>query len=154
MEWEGGAYATGEGFTKAEYAALEAPEMNLAVVGHNQMMMEYCQQGQPPKPNNNAVLEKLFILRSTDLSASGQVRKTVLQELKGKCAKVMDAPDGKVSMGSLVEADVATCSTPFQVSKFLRLPPGGPLEATPCVQLASEGAYPILPDFAPGRTEL
>merc|ERR1719264_837875 len=99
VSWDGQSYSTGPEFTKSEYMALDAPEVNLAVVGHNQMMMEYCQQGQKPKPNNNAVLEKLFIL---DMAPG----KTLLRELEGKCAKVMDAPDGKVSIGLLTKPDV------------------------------------------------
>jgi len=152
FKWSGGVYSTGPQFSKADYKELEAPEINIAVVGHNQMMMEYCQKGELPKPNNNAVLEKLFILETTP----GEVPSFELQELAEKCATVMDAPDGKVSMNRLVQADVATCATPFMVSKFLGLENTGPSSDTPCVQLAAaDNAYPIMPDFLPPhRSEL
>merc|ERR1719436_1359783 len=108
FSWEGGSYSTGLGFSKAEYAEVDAPEVNLALVGHNQMMMEYCQEGQLPKPNNNAVLEKLFILEASAAGPGSSLSADVVfRELSGRCAKVMDAPDGSVSMRSLVEVDVA-----------------------------------------------
>merc|ERR1712032_158701 len=127
---------TGPTFTKAEYERLEAAEVNIVVVGHNQMMMEYCQQGQPPKPNNNAVLEKLFIVNRTLLHSDGGAV-TMLRELAGRCAKVMDAPDGKVSMSQLLQADVSTCTEPFEVAKFIGATPGeAPSGGTPCMRLA------------------
>lgn len=58
-------YLTGENFMREEYHSLSAPEINLLIVGHNQMMIEHCQDGRLPRPRNNAVLEKLFILETT-----------------------------------------------------------------------------------------
>lgn len=147
--WKGGSYTTGPSFTKDEWEHWESREVNIAVVGHNQMMMEYCQQGELPKPNNNAVLEKLLFLEaSTDLDDPSSLNRLVLRELGDKCALVMDAPNGADSMKALVEADVATCTTPFQVSKFLGLQAGGAGEDTPCVRLAAkEDAFEIMQEF-------
>jgi hypothetical protein len=142
FSWEDGAYETGPAFTKAQYLETKGSEINIAIVGHNQMMSEYCLKNQGAKPNNNAVLEKLFILNTTHVSFG---KKFVLQELDENCAKVMDAPPK--DLNSLTNADVASCSDPFQVSKFLGLEEGS-LESGNCVSLAlREDAYPIQPGF-------
>ena len=55
VTWDGGEYRTGKGFSKNEYETSRAPEVNLAVVGHNQMMSEYCLAPEypPPKKQTN-----------------------------------------------------------------------------------------------------
>lgn len=158
FDWQGGSYETGAGFTQEEYESLDAPEVNIAIVGHNRMMIEYCADGLPPKPRNNAVFEKLFVLE-TDTAAEGSSSKSdedsvrfVLRELLGRCRSVMDAPDGKDSMDALVVEDVLSCVGPFPAFLgLLDIPTNGNDKKTQCVQLAErEGAYPIHADFEPG----
>eukprot|EP00929_Paragymnodinium_shiwhaense_P075387 TRINITY_DN38537_c0_g1_i2.p1 TRINITY_DN38537_c0_g1~~TRINITY_DN38537_c0_g1_i2.p1 ORF type:complete len:426 (+),score=51.86 TRINITY_DN38537_c0_g1_i2:53-1330(+) len=97
FDWDGGSYSAEGTFLREDYEALkDAPEINIAVVGHSQMMKEYCQSNNPPKPANNAVLEKLFILESETLETeSGEPATHLhLRELAGNCKLVMDAPPG------------------------------------------------------------
>jgi hypothetical protein len=143
----------------------------IAIVGHNQMMMDFCSAGRPPKPNNNAVLEKLFLLEYRRDDAARRAT-TVLREAAGRCPRVMDAPDGRAAMDGLARDDVRTCGAPFDVARFLGFPPpdepeerereeedqqaaataSGGVES-PCVALAlGEAAFPIDPLFlAPPR---
>mmetsp|Transcript_48406 Transcript_48406/g.95898 ORF Transcript_48406/g.95898 Transcript_48406/m.95898 type:complete len:182 (-) Transcript_48406:126-671(-) len=167
VSWPGGAYETGMGFTRAEYEDIEAPEVTIAFVGHNQMMLEYCLGGDmSKKPNNNAVLEKLFVLEATP-GVEGddtQYAHLVMRELSEHCAKVMDAPSGKESLASLVHADVANCQDPYDVSEWIGLekPRGsifgswGPGENTQCMKLADGGlaSYPISEQFLPQANNL
>lgn len=151
VKWAGKEYSTGDGFTRNEYLEIHAPEVNIAIVGHSQMMMEYCLQGENPKPNNNAVLEKLFI---ANLPTSGN-HGVVLRELSGKCAVVMDAPSGKDAMQHLTVPDVESCTNPFRVADFLDLSGLAEehLQGPPCVELSkAANAYPINPLFT-GHTE-
>eukprot|EP00427_Karlodinium_veneficum_P011919 CAMPEP_0169096578 /NCGR_PEP_ID=MMETSP1015-20121227/19069_1 /TAXON_ID=342587 /ORGANISM="Karlodinium micrum, Strain CCMP2283" /LENGTH=415 /DNA_ID=CAMNT_0009157343 /DNA_START=123 /DNA_END=1370 /DNA_ORIENTATION=- len=155
FEWGDGQYETGAEFSKEQYTSLDAPELNIAIVGHNQMMSEYCQKGLKPKPNNNAVLEKLFILKTTENEAGSSAKKFVMQELGGWCGKVMDAPNGKDAMASLEEADVASCDDPFPVSKFIGVDKIHSLRDTACVKMATaKNAFPIKAEFAMVSSEL
>merc|ERR1711953_1200422 len=101
-------------------------------------MMEYCQKGQPPKPNNNAILEKLFILTRSRLDADKGGAKFTLRELAGNCAMVMDAPNsrGDGIMKQLYEADVASCVDHIRVPSFLSLVGKGHLPDTTCAKSA------------------
>lgn len=149
FSWVSGSYSNGQGFTKAEYSALEAPEVTVAIVGHNQMMKEYCLHDEPPAPNNNAVFEKLFVV---DVSKADALPTTTphftLSELSEKCAKVMDAPSGQDSMSMLTQQDVATCTSPYNVSKFIGLDRSDANKGPRCVPLAATpDAYPIQSDF-------
>lgn len=57
----------------------DAPEVNIVVVGHSTMMLEYCLEGVYPKPNNNAVFEKLFVLEaSTERAENGMITRSAL----------------------------------------------------------------------------
>jgi len=144
IKWEGGSYSTGIEFDKNEYIDLWAPEVNIVLVGHNQMMSEYClAPDYLPKPNNNAVLEKLFIL---EVPPEGS-HHTVLRELRGRCQQVMGAPPTSMSWRELATADVATCKDPFAVADFLDLARVRSLKNTDCVKNAPESAFPILPPF-------
>lgn len=146
VRWSTGEYSTGDEFDKKYYEALQAPELNFVVVGHNQMMSEYCLAPEyMPKPNNNAILEKLFILELP--SAGGGFQSVKMRELKGKCALVMEAPSKEESLGNLATADVANCSSPLIVSKFLDLQAGVQPDQTACVKCAPESAFAIQPDF-------
>lgn len=146
VQWPGGEYVTGKDFNKSEYKSLKAPELNFVIVGHNQMMSEYClAPDYLPKPNNNAILEKLFILELPDKAVGFQRIK--MRELGGKCALVMDAPSKEESFSDLATADVTNCSSPFRVADFLKLKDGIDIRDTRCVQVAPESAFPIQPDF-------
>jgi len=149
FSWAGGSYATGTEFSRVEYEDFDAPEVSIAVVGHGEMMLEYCLEGISPKPNNNAVFEKLFVLEAS--SDGGATTSTTLRELAGRCAMVMDAPPLADFTDGLTEADVASCTSPFDVSDFIELESAsgnGSLQGTACTRIAeAEGAYPIQPDY-------
>ena len=135
--WQGGGYSTGRMFSKREYLQLDVREVNVAIVGHNQMMMEYCQRGLPPKPNNNAILEKMFIVEF-----ERKTNHTILHELGDKCTLLMDAPDALYAMANLVTDDVRACAHgTFDVAKLIGVIDG----ASTCVRLADDGAHPIEP---------
>mmetsp|Transcript_106241 Transcript_106241/g.317430 ORF Transcript_106241/g.317430 Transcript_106241/m.317430 type:complete len:464 (+) Transcript_106241:81-1472(+) len=143
VEFDGGSYSTGAPLTKAEYDSIDAPELNLAVVGHNQMMWEYCLQHPAVswRPNNNAVLEKLFLL---EVPGQGDSPSTVLRELMDNCAMLMEGPSKSTSMASLVESDVASCTAPFAANHFIKSPPEqSPGEQSACVRASSPEAYPV-----------
>lgn len=145
VAWEGGQYQTGADFDKEEYTDLEAPELNLVIVGHNQMMSEYCLAPEmSPKPNNNAILEKLFIMELPENKRGHQT--ITMRELRGKCALVMDAPSKETSWSNLSPADVINCRSPFHVSDFMDLKDGGGPSSN-CVDVAPESAFPIQPGF-------
>lgn len=118
-------YRLGGDFAWEEYQNVsgDLPEVNIALVGHSQTMLEYCFRD---KPNNNAVYEKLFILEvSEDISTDR--REFVMRELaadgvtlaggeKVGCKQVMEVP----AQEKLFEhRDAATCTkgawddTPF-----------------------------------------
>lgn len=64
---------------------------------------------------------------------------------------VMDAPrKADVTVG-LTEADIATCTSPFDVSKFVELDAdsgSSSAQGTVCTRVAeADGAYPIQPEF-------
>jgi len=146
LSWEGGGYKTGDAFSKSEYASLRAPEVNVVIVGHNQMMSEYCLAPEfQPKPNNNAVLEKLFILELPKQHDASQV--AIMRELRGKCHKVMDAPSMESSRRELAVQDVASCTTPFPVAHYLHLVDKPSLQETNCVNNGRASAFPIMPEF-------
>jgi hypothetical protein len=146
VQWEGGEYQTGPEFDKKQYQELDAPELNFVIVGHNQMMSEYCEAPDfLPKPNNNAVLEKLFVL---ELPAHGAKHQSLtMRELRGKCPLVMGAPDKTASWSDLATSDVTSCSKPLVVSDFLDLKDGVDPKDTTCVENAPESAFPIQPGF-------
>lgn len=151
VPWEGGEYKTGADFDKKEYTELEAPELNMVIVGHNQMMSEYCLAPEMhPKPNNNAILEKLYIL---ELPEDGHALKTItMRELRGKCSLVMDAPSKTESWSDLSTSDVRGCSSPFRVSDFMELKDDQSDTTladprTTCVDVAPESAFRIQPEF-------
>lgn len=147
VPWDGGMYTTGEEFDKKEYTQLAAPEINFVVVGHQQMMSEYClAPDYLPKPNNNAILEKLFILDFKPKQGLANLTIT-MRELRGKCSLVMDAPTKTDSWSNLATSDVTSCSIPFPVSDFLNLQDGVDPQNTTCVQNAPEIAFTIQPEF-------
>jgi len=126
-----------------------ATTLNIAVVGHNQMMSEYCLKNGPIKPNNNAVLEKLFYIEYPENTSST----TVIHEMRDNCPKVMGAPSKTDSMEALVEGDVSNCvdvhfGQKFKVNDFIRRGPdpnGMPSDNTACVNFArARNAYPVL----------
>lgn len=146
VEWDGGQYQTAADFDKREYLETEAPELNFVVVGHNQMMSEYCLAPKfLPKPNNNAVLEKMYILELPERGVPHQ--SVTMRELRGKCRLVMGAPKKEASFSELATSDVVGCSRPFGVSNFMDLKEGVNPEDTACVKCAPESAFPIQPDF-------
>lgn len=141
VEWVGGSYyADNQTFSKAEYDARDVPEVVIAIVGHNQMMSEYCLGPDfLPKPRNNAILEKLMIVRASEGKVS-------VQEMAGKCPIVMDAPDKSAWWDSFATADVACCRNPYDVADFMNLKTEPVLEKTKCVNSAPESAFPIVRD--------
>jgi len=153
MPWAAAPLGPFQRALEAEYEALEAPEVVLAIVGHSAMMKEYCFGGKGKTPANNAVLQKLFIMEATPGVAHGDVQRTdiVLRELQGNCSLVMDAIESRLALRDLLAEDVAACERIFPVVELLQLQAGGGGGGhTPCERLAeSDDAFTIQPEFRP-----
>ncbi|CAK9042914.1 C3H1-type domain-containing protein, partial [Durusdinium trenchii] len=110
LQWASGSYREGPGFQRVEYEAMEEPELLVALLGHGAMMSKVCQL--EASPQNNEVLEKLYILEKSGTE-------TLLRELEGRCPRVMAAPQQHLE--ELSEEDVASCRVGFDVPAFLDL---------------------------------
>jgi len=159
FDWTGGSYETGNSFLRPEYDRLEAEEVTVAFLGHGQMMKDYCQGGEDGEmPENNAVLEKLFIVEMTPGVQRGDIQfaRTVMRELAGTCGRVMGGIRLSDMTDVLVRRDVAVCQDPLDVAEWTGLQRTtisekifGSSDPTRCMMLADRSeAFPILPGYA------
>merc|ERR1719506_286821 len=108
-------------------------------------MSEYClAPDMEPKPNNNAVLEKLFILELKQDPRDQQWR-IINREQSGKCHQVMNAPHKSAFFSRLADKDVASCTGSFDVSDFISPVSADTLDDSTCVLSAPEAAYSVRP---------
>jgi len=153
----------------------EGRVLTLAIVGHGAMIRKHCLAGatraeasasgagmsaegrvEPQiRANNNAVYEKLFLVRR--LTRGKEVGKEVsvtLSEAAGDCPVVMDAPSRADSMKRTEARDLQSCDKPFDVKPFLRV--AQPREGPSACEAAADarGSFPILYPPSPMRGDL
>merc|ERR1712226_471511 len=113
FHWGDHVFQHGSDFERHEYDRLDAQEIKIAVAGHGNMINRFC-FGNQRWIGNNAVAEKLFILRTTGSSNSGQ-KMTLLRELGGLCEEITKTP----GIPALEASDVRACTVPFQAAEFM-----------------------------------
>jgi len=122
--WGNGKYEYKEGskFETRDFLSAvdkEIPEITIVLAGHSGVMKETCQM--PSKPNNNDVLERLFIW---ERSVDG--RKFSLREQSGQCAYVLGGPNVQSGFRDIASGeDVKSCNSPFDVTPLLDMKHAG-----------------------------